>query len=329
VVSVPQDWAGLLPELRRHLALLPALGLDCEWVTAETGGARPVCLLQLATAHGLVIVVRLLHAWPLPAQLRELLASPEIYKVGVAVTEDGRKLLADHGLEVGGCVDLRHLVLAGLPEGGHHPGKLGLESLAAQVLGVTLDKDWRVRAGDWEADTLTDRQVNYAANDALVAVNILWTLLSRQFSSSPLRALASTLWHQARLEQEVSTVLDRFVDLNFNNRDWKQRLKAKSPSPAASVIKGRHNSTRKTPLYHNCMLQAPDGQVLCTCDTKKARWYISKGIGYLVSEDPLIVQLRFEPSGRPEGRAGEPGPLKHSRAREPKIGRRHGPAIVQ
>ena len=69
------------------------------------------------------------------------------------------------------------------------------------------------------------------------------------------------------------------------------------------------------------MLEAPDGQLLCTCDTKKAHWYIAKGIGYQVhltilliviktqcskvSEDPLIVRLKFEPSGRPEGKAGE------------------------
>ena len=35
-----------------------------------------------------------------------------------------------------------------------------------------MDKDWRVRAGDWEADVLTARQVSYAANDALAAVNV-------------------------------------------------------------------------------------------------------------------------------------------------------------
>ena len=116
--------------------------------------------------------------------------------------------------------------------------------------------------------------------------------------------------------------MDQWGDLEFNNRDWKQRLKEeKSPSPQTLGLKRMQNSTRKTPLYHNCMLEAPDGQLLCTCDTKKAHWYIAKGIGYQVkskpysgviklvcskvSEDPLIVRLKFEPSGRPEGKAGE------------------------
>ena len=44
--------------------------------------------------------------------------------------------------------------------------------------------------------------------------------------------------------------------------------------------------------------------MLCTCDVKKAEWYVKKGIGELISQDPLIVRLKFEPSGRPEGKAG-------------------------
>ncbi|KAG9481036.1 hypothetical protein GDO78_010341 [Eleutherodactylus coqui] len=59
-------------------------------------------------------------------------------------------------------------------------------------------------------------------------------------------------------------------------------------------------SVRKSPLYDNCFLHAPDGQPLCTCDRKKAQWYLDKGIGDLISSDPFVVRLRFEPSGRPE-----------------------------
>ena len=38
---------------------------------------------------------------------------------------------------------------------------------------MTLDKDWRLRTGEWDAEEFTERQIEYAANDALVAVNIL------------------------------------------------------------------------------------------------------------------------------------------------------------
>lgn len=62
----------------------------------------------------------------------------------------------------------------------------------------------------------------------------------------------------------------------------------------------RAYSTRKGPLYHNCQLRAPDDEPLCICDPKKARWYVEKGLGELVTEDPLVVRLNFEPSGRPQ-----------------------------
>ena len=200
--------------------------------------------------------------------------------MGVAVAGDSRKLVADHGLDVGGCVDLRHLVLAyrGCNDG--HPGKLGLEALAESFLGVSLDKDWKIRAGDWEAETLSERQLNYAANDALVAVNVLWRLIGREFRKSWVSFATSLLWDEDRLKNEVAIALEQWVDVEFNNRDLKQRLKEdKSPSPQTVGLKRIQNSTRKSPLYHNCMLEAPDGQLLCTCDTKKARWYIAKGIG--------------------------------------------------
>lgn len=63
--------------------------------------------------------------------------------------------------------------------------------------------------------------------------------------------------------------------------------------------------TRNKPLYHNCYLQAPDGEILCTCDRKKAEWYITKGLGMLVETEPYTVKLSFEPSGRALGEVGK------------------------
>ena len=53
VLTSAAEWARLHPRLCRDLALVPVLGLDCEWV-----GAGPVSLLQLATFSGLCILVR-------------------------------------------------------------------------------------------------------------------------------------------------------------------------------------------------------------------------------------------------------------------------------
>ena len=62
---------------------------------------------------------------------------------------------------------------------------------------------------------------------------------------------------------------------------------------------------RNKPLYHNCYLQAPDGETLCTCDRKKAEWYVSKELGQVVNNDPFTVRLKFEPSGRALGQVGQ------------------------
>ena len=35
----------------------------------------------------------------------------------------------------------------------------------------------------------------------------------------------------------------------------------------------------KRPLYDNAKLQAPDGELLCVCDSRKAAWYVTKGLG--------------------------------------------------
>lgn len=77
------------------------------------------------------------------------------------------------------------------------------------------------------------------------------------------------------------------------------------PISTMSMDQMRKFSTRTKPLYYNCFLQAPDGELLCTCDRKKAMWYVSKNIGELIKEEPLTVRLKFEPAGRAVGETGK------------------------
>ena len=85
---------------------------------------------------------------------------------------------------------------------------------------------------------------------------------------------------------------------NFRYRRGKSKDKGNFPTNVKDPTKKM--ATRKSPLYHNAQLEAPDGQPLCVCDTKKALWYVQKNLGELVAQDPLTVRLKFEPSGRPE-----------------------------
>ncbi|ESW04538.1 hypothetical protein PHAVU_011G103500 [Phaseolus vulgaris] len=56
----------------------------------------------------------------------------------------------------------------------------------------------------------------------------------------------------------------------------------------------------KSPVYHNCRIFANDGRLLCYCDEKKLKWYLSRDLAKLVGQDPPSIMLLFEPKGRPE-----------------------------
>ena len=49
---------------------------------------------------------------------------------------------------------------------------------------------------------------------------------------------------------------------------------------------------------------APDGELLSNCDKKKAQWYVERGLADKINDEPLTIQLRFEPNGR--GGASKP-----------------------
>ena len=86
--------------------------------------------------------------------------------------------------------------------------------------------------------------------------------------------------------QRASSLCQGVVDLAFKEK--KKKATAKEKDNIKEYICEKNNrkpykrmSPRKSPLYMNCMLAAPDGSRLCTLDRKKADWYIQKGIGEL------------------------------------------------
>ncbi|XP_035745673.1 exonuclease 3'-5' domain-containing protein 2 isoform X3 [Egretta garzetta] len=289
------------------------------------GKASPVSLLQMASSSGLCILVRLprlvASGQTIPKTLLDIMADSAVLKVGVGCWEDACKLLHDYGLPVKGSVDLRYLAMRQRKDLLHNC--LSLKSLAEKVLNCPLDKSPHVRCSNWEAEELTQDQVLYAARDAQVSVALFLHLLG--FASLP--ATSDSENSVAAWEKALGKCRG-LVDIPFRGRrsgstgeeksgEGRSPQKTKNrkssvngqPSGSQQVRDPRRQkrkplgvgySARKSPLYDNCFLHAPDGQPLCTCDRKKAQWYLDKGIGELVSTDPFVVKLRFEPSGRPE-----------------------------
>ncbi|XP_037688377.1 exonuclease 3'-5' domain-containing protein 2 isoform X3 [Choloepus didactylus] len=325
-VSQEEEWNQIEPLLRSELEDFPVLGIDCEWVNLE-GKVCPVSLLQMASPSGLCVLIRLpkliCGGKTLPKTLLDILADGTILKVGVGCSEDASKLLQDYGLTVKGYLDLRYLAVR--QRNNLHYNGLSLKSLAETVLNFQLDKSLLLRCSNWDAENLTEDQVIYAARDAQVSVALFLHLLGYPFSrNSTIEEKDGHIGWRKILEK-----CQNVVDIPFRSKGISRLGEERNGEAIESqqhprnkrnkidgMVPGNHQgrdprkhkrkplgvgySARKSPLYDNCFLHAPDGQPLCTCDRRKAQWYLDKGIGELVSEEPFVVKLRFEPAGRPE-----------------------------
>jgi hypothetical protein len=57
-------------------------------------------------------------------------------------------------------------------------------------------------------------------------------------------------------------------------------------------------NTKQTPIYGNTKVLGPDGELLFLCLPKKAHWYLDRDLAKIVTEEPMVIQLTFEPKGR-------------------------------
>ncbi|XP_028677278.1 exonuclease 3'-5' domain-containing protein 2 isoform X1 [Erpetoichthys calabaricus] len=315
LVSCKEEWEEMWPSLQKDMAVYPVLGMDCEWVSVN-GKPGLVSLLQIATFSGLCVLIRLpklnRNDQTVPQTLLAIMQDAGVLKVGVGCYEDGDKLLQDYGMVVKCTVDLRYLAIRHSRSLIHNG--LSLKTLSEDILNFSLNKSLNLRCSNWEADQLSQEQITYAGRDAQASVALFFHLLGL-VSEGPLKD---------RGTQQLLAKCQGLIDIPFKlrvsegeNEDdsfsekkkRSKRLGCEGKQCLDQVADPRKNkrkplgvgfSARKSPLYDNCFLHAPDGQPLCTCDKKKARWYLEKGIGELISEDPFIVKLTFEPSGRPE-----------------------------
>ncbi|XP_058118228.1 exonuclease 3'-5' domain-containing protein 2 [Anopheles ziemanni] len=288
IINTADDCRMIVTKLHKHCQEYNVLGFDCEWVSNQ-GKRRPVALLQLASHRGLCALIRLCTINKLPQELYDLLNDDNIIKVGVSPFDDARLLREDHRLKVESTLDLRFMA----ERAGLEP--FGIARLANEVLGLTLDKHWKIRCSDWEAPELSERQIKYAASDAHVAVEL--------FKKFAYKLVPHYPWTSRKVVlQQVLEEMDCYMDQTYNSRRSKgsggsKNKKFLDPQNHQKTGK-RYHTTRTKPLYHNCIMEAPDGEVLCTCDRRKAEWYVQRELADLVCQEPYTVRLRFEPAGR-------------------------------
>lgn len=96
------------------------------------------------------------------------------------------------------------------------------------------------------------------------------------------------------------------VRTNFAAEVEKEKANRAGASKQASKEERRKKMQQqyscKKAVYENCRIFGPDGQHLCNCNTKKAMWYVHKGLGAIVSNgtkedsENLQVKLNFIPN---------------------------------
>lgn len=301
IIHTANECHNAVLELRKKCEDIRVIGLDCEWV-AEGKKANKIALLQLASIDGYCSLIRLCALGHVPNSLKELLSDKSIIKTGVAVNSDASRLLKDYGVLCKGMLDLRHMAKSV----GSVPAGLG--KMSNLYLNKELDKDWRIRCSNWEASTLTDRQIQYASDDALVSVQ-LFEYFNNLKLKKDLPWYKRWFWNDKQLWAKSEKYWRVYINMGYNQKGGGEQMVSSSEQNNSKASRNV-NSTRKfstkpvkdnprqKPLYHNIYLEAPDGEVLCTCDDSKATWYLTKGLAEIIAEEPLRLRLTFEPSGR-------------------------------
>jgi len=286
------------------IAANPAcVGLDCEWV-----GKNKTALVQISAWMGnsdiKCFLFRLCHFDILSAsKLLELLRHDKIVKLGVGIDGDMKKLAKefDPAILSGVYFDLRHAATytESIQAG-------GLASLVRQALNRKLDKDWRIRASNWEIDTLSEKQMLYAADDSLSALQVLakfYGELGSELMDTIIGRCSNCDFKQKHVSTKQKTDQTSTKQSKVDKRMRREaKIKRRLEDDTSTEKHIKSFSARKAPLYNNHVyLEAPDGELLAITDQQKAAWYVKKGLGQLVedSEKCYRVRLNFEPAGRP------------------------------
>jgi len=153
----------------KALSSVKVLGFDTETRPSFVKGqTHKVALLQLSTEREAFLFR--LHGLSRFSLLKDLFEDPQVVKVGAAIRDDIKALQKLFPFEAKGFTELQLLAKEkGLTQ-------FGLKGMTEELLGATIHKGPKMT--NWEAQTLTDRQLNYAATDAWIGLKLFEKLTS-------------------------------------------------------------------------------------------------------------------------------------------------------
>lgn len=139
------------------------IGIDTETRPSfKKGVSYPVCLMQITTVDK-TYLFRLLQTG-LPDNFIPIMESNDIIKIGIAIYDDLIDLKKMKPFKPKKVVDLNEYVKQ------FHFKSIGAKKLAAIVLGIQISK--RQQTSNWEAEPLSQAQIEYAATDSWICREI-------------------------------------------------------------------------------------------------------------------------------------------------------------
>lgn len=168
VITESSKLVAMQREIEKH----DVVGFDTETRPSfKRGQSYKVALLQLAIP-GKVFLIRL-HQTGLPEEIVSVFENTNIIKAGVAIHDDIKALQKLNRFQPISFIELSTMAKA---------SGLQVESvkkLAGLLLGFRISKS--AQTSNWEAPTLTEKQIDYAATDAWVCLEIYHHLLRNYF----------------------------------------------------------------------------------------------------------------------------------------------------
>ena len=159
LITTDAELAGIAGELNsaKHL------GFDTETRPSfKKGDFFDVSLLQLSTDHN-AYLIRLAKVTQFQ-MLKSIFENKEIIKVGVAIRDDIKQLQKRFSFSPLNFVELQDIAkLKGLKN-------FGLKGMTEEVLQARLSK--KAKITNWDAHTLTEQQILYAATDAWIGLQL-------------------------------------------------------------------------------------------------------------------------------------------------------------
>jgi len=208
--AIERIYEWILESEKEEKGLSRACGFDMEWRVLYKKGQREqkTSMIQIAVSDFCVLIrLNKLKDFRPTRKLIEFVEDEQVLKCGVNVRGDAQKLMRDFKVQMVGVCELDSLAKAKIEcssssgSGSRseeypalddddesrrrqerrqkHHQRWSLERLCNHVLKKRLLKDGNTRTGNWERGDLTDKQLRYAAIDAIVGLEI-WHALNQK-----------------------------------------------------------------------------------------------------------------------------------------------------